>query len=239
MNRIVTAHNIANLQSFEDFDLQIPNQCPRCHTALEPKHLESFYIELSNGIHNGGFGKLYSLYFCPKCENCFLAEYRVNIMDRGYQSHGWLDYLIPHGDEKTLFSDNINKLSPNFVKIYNQSENAESIGLTEICGIGYRKSLEFLVKDFAIATCPGEEDKIKSKLLSPCIQEYIDNGKLRNLALASAWLGNDETHYVRKHEDYDVSHLKVFINAAVSYIDFELSSMDAEKLLNKTIPPKP
>ena len=50
---------------------------------------------------------------------------------------------------------------------------------------------------------------------------------------ASAWIGNDETHYQRKHENYDINHLKSFIHATVSTIDSDLEVINAQQLLNK------
>ena len=57
--------------------------------------------------------------------------------------------------------------------------------------MGYRKALEFLVKDYAIFLNQEDEDKIKNASLSSCINNYIDNIKIRHLSLASTWLGND------------------------------------------------
>jgi hypothetical protein len=124
-------------------------------------------------------------------------------------------------------------MSPRFVEIYHQAESAEQFGLTELCGVGYRKALEFLVKDFAISYYPGESEKIRALQLSPCISSYIDNQQLKDLARASAWIGNDETHYTRKHEDYNLEHLKTYIDAIVSYITFNLTAQEAQELLSK------
>lgn len=228
----ITSTNLSNLSENHDFKLEIPSQCPCCHTALSPVFLDSFYIA-KNSYSSSECGELFSLYFCPKCEKCFLAHYKVDILGYRYQSTGTLTHLTPYGSEKTAFSNKIVSLSPSFVEIYHQAEKAENIGLSEICGLGYRKALEFLVKDYAIAFNPDDSDAIKSKMLSPCITDYIDNKRIKSLATASAWIGNDETHYLRKHEDYNLNHLKAFISAIVSYIDSELSYLEAEALLNK------
>lgn len=232
MKKNITSTNLSNPSESRDFELEIPSQCPCCHTALSPVFLDSFYIA-TGSVSNSEFGKLFSLYFCPKCEECFLAHYSVNILGYRYQSYGTLSYLTPYGEEVSNFSDDIISLSPLFVGIYNQAEKAESIGLSEICGLGYRKALEFLVKDYAIHLHPENEDTIKKQLLSPCITENIDNSKIKALSTASAWIGNDETHYVRKHEDYNVNHLKAFIHAVVSFIDSDLSYEKAMSLLAK------
>ncbi len=98
--------------------------------------------------------------------------------------------------------------------------------------MGYRKALEFLIKDYAIYRHPENEEDIKTSPLAKCIKEYCDNEKIKDLATACAWIGNDATHYVRINEDYSIPELKAFINAAVTLIEAELSFDEATKLLN-------
>ena len=122
----------------------------------------------------------------------------------------------------TEFPQQLKQLSPQFVKIYNQAELAENTGLTEICGIGYRKALEFLIKDYAIHKKPDASEEIKNKPLVKCIEQYIDSNSIITLAKRSAWIGNDETHYVRKHEELDFTDMKTFIEAAQYFISMDL-----------------
>ena len=102
--------------------------------------------------------------------------------------------------------------------------------MDHIAGIGYRKALEFLVKDYAIKSNPDDEQDISTSPLGSCIKNYIDNEKIRSLAQKSAWIGNDEAHYIRKHEDRDVNDLKKFIKAIVYYISMELTVADADSI---------
>lgn len=96
---------------------------------------------------------------------------------------------------------------------------AESHNLNHIAGMGIGKSLEFLVKDFAVKLHPDKEEEIKGKLLGRCIQEYIDDTKVKIVAEKATWLRNDETHYVRKWEDKDVQDLKNLIRVTVNFIE--------------------
>lgn len=98
--------------------------------------------------------------------------------------------------------------------------------------MGYRKALEFLVKDYSISLHPDSAEEIKSAPLGECIKLYIDNARIEKLAKASTWLGNDETHYIRKHEEYSVENLKAFIRALTSFIASDLAVADAESLIN-------
>lgn len=212
-------------------EIESPHFCPRCKVAFGQTPVTSYvFTPHTARIPNNS---VYSLYFCPYCEKCFLVEYYVvcesrtpNVYETQYTA------IYPTPAIETDFSDDIRSLSPDFVKIYHQSESAENSGLSDICGLGYRKALEFLVKDYAIAFNPQDADKIKNLMLSPCIKEYIDNPRIKTLATASTWLGNDETHYVRKHSGYNLETLKAFISAMVSFIDSDFSYRKAEKLLN-------
>ena len=169
---------------------------------------------------------------CPVCNRVALREFTASWSDcRGntLDLRKYNGFRYPSKMEGSLFSPNINELSPVFVSIYNQSEVAEDEGLNDICGMGYRKALEFLIKDFLIHQHPDESDRIAQMLLAPAIN-LLESSKLKILAQRSAWLGNDESHYVRKHQDYSVTDLKAFIVAAVAYIDAELYVEKAEAI---------
>ena len=70
-------------------------------------------------------------------------------------------------------------------------------------------ALEFLIKDYACLENPDKEEVIKKTLLGKCINEYILDSNVKACAKRATWLGNDETHYVRKWTDQDISDLKI------------------------------
>lgn len=127
------------------------------------------------------------------------------------------------------FSDPIKLISPKFVEIYQQAHIAEMQGLNEIAGPGYGKALEFLVKDYLIKKLPEEEAAIKSLSLNDCIQQKLDNPKIKALADKARDLRNDETHYERKNEASDINDLKKLIQATSSWIDLESYTAEVEK----------
>lgn len=213
------------------FSLPLPSMCPLCSVAYGEDPKQSYYtFKKIPGAHT--LLSVYSLYFCPHCEQLFLVRYRITdeIYDRN--PSGYIEQMYPSPSCTSMYSDRIQSVSPRFVEIYRQSEQAESIGLLEICGMGYRKALEFLVKDYSIYFNPDKENQIKTTLLSQCINDFIDNKRIQTLSKASAWVGNDETHYTRKHEDYNLQHLKLFISAVISYVDSELTYLMAEDLIS-------
>lgn len=87
----------------------------------------------------------------------------------------------------------------------------------QICGMGYRKALEFLIKDYLISLKPDDADKIKKTALGKCIDD-INNPNIKELARRATWLGNRETHYIRKWDGKDIHDLKNLIDLTCSYI---------------------
>lgn len=207
--------------------IEIPRKCPRCEVAYAEDPQATFIFD-ERGMHSKE-GSAYSVYFCPHCGQCFLAEYNLIMFHDSLDTR--LVKTYPYSKAKTNFSKAISNLSPDFVEIYHQSEEAEHAGLPRVCGFGYRKALEFLVKDYAINKDPAQADIIKKKSLSDCITDYINSEDVRKLAKASTWLGNDEAHYIRKHPNYDCDDLKLFLQATVLAIDFSLTCEKANDLV--------
>lgn len=194
-----------------------PNMCPICHTTISAK-IVSASSELVELHH-----QLRVVYQCPnaKCLELFIGSYIGHTGGQGKIRCNLIG-VEPLSFEKVKFSEEINNLSPTFGVVYNQALEAEGRNLNEICGMGYRKAFEFLVKDFAIKYNPEQEEQIKTKLLGPCIKDYILDPRIKDLAERAAWLGNDETHYVRKWEGKDVGHLKQLIELVRLKIEQEL-----------------
>ncbi len=135
-------------------------------------------------------------------------------------------YSVPSTPLTTIIPDGIKALSPNFAETYSQSETAESQRLFQICGVGYRKALEYLVKDYLCHKSPECSEDIRSEFLAASIKR-IDDSRIKTLAERSTWIGNDETHYVKKHEDLDFNDMKRFIKALLTYVESELAFEEA------------
>src|SRR5690606_21678693 len=105
-----------------------------------------------------------------------------------------------------------------FVKTYLQSLVAENSGLDEWAGRGVRKAIEYLVKDWAIQSKPEDRDKIESSWLGAVIKDYY-NGDLKEILERATWLGNDQAHYNRLFEEYDIDVLKELIALIMVELD--------------------
>ena len=116
----------------------------------------------------------------------------------------------------------IDSFSPQFAIIYNQALNAELLGMSEIAGLGFRKALEFVVKDYCIHLKPDQEEQIKKEWLKKVIDNRLTNNRLKQAAEKAAWLGNDEGHYVRRWVDHDIQDLKRLIRMTVNGMNEQL-----------------
>jgi hypothetical protein len=119
------------------------------------------------------------------------------------------------------FSQFVQETSPGFCAIFSDASRAEQLGLTEVCGVGYRKALEFLIKDYLIRNRPSDAKVIKSTPLGTCIENYVTDVNTKEVAKRAVWLGNDETHYDRRWINKDLSDLKTMINLVLHWIQAE------------------
>lgn len=127
-----------------------------------------------------------------------------------------------YSHNKEDFSDAIKQISPTFLIIYRQAATAEQQNLFELSGTGYRKALEALLKDYAITRFPSEKNVIIRKSLLDCVDEYIHNDKVKQVASQAVWLGNWETHYLYRWDDKALDDLKIFIKLIVHALEVEL-----------------
>lgn len=66
---------------------------------------------------------------------------------------------------------------------------------------------------------PKHDNKIKTMFLSNCITEFVDDERIKQCAKRAVWLGNDETHYLRKWQDKDINDLKILIKLTINWIE--------------------
>ncbi|MFA6111257.1 MAG: hypothetical protein WDA75_21075 [Candidatus Latescibacterota bacterium] len=198
---------------------QNPESCPLCHRTIMPLRYKGFLDNDKQDTFDGDIS-LQIVFRCPhsKCRGIFIGLYCLDLYS---QRHYNLVGSRPWNNIAEKHSSFIESVSKDFVIIYNQSSAAEQQGLGVICGTGYRKSLEFLIKDYLIKKNPKKEKEIKKSFLGPLVEKEINNQNIKVVAKRAVWLGNDETHYERKWEGKDVQDLKMLIDLTVKWIETE------------------
>lgn len=198
-----------------------PDTCPKCLRGIDPRFKIGYKF---NSVRAD------LVYQCPRqdCRELFIAYYTA-VVSNGKAGIFHLRRLAPQSHQDRAFSEYISSTSSDFIRIFNQAHHAEELGMHDIAGPGYRKALEFLIKDYSISNKPEASDAIKNKQLSNVINDYVIDSKIKSTAKRAAWLGNDETHYYRKWEDKDIEDLKILIELTVRWIESELITRKYEK----------
>lgn len=202
----------------------LPDGCPVCKKAGKP-------IPLTGHFYTQGPPRIRVAFLCPvtECSEIFIASYYngnqggVEAITSTLQKTQALRTV-----EDIVFPASIAGLSPQFVRTFNQSHVAEVNALDQICGPGYRKSLEFLIKDFLVGyKFKGNNEmgnRVRGLFLGRCISDLIDEDRIKECAKRAAWLGNDETHYTRIWQEKDIRDLKALIQMTVNWIDLIVQS---------------
>lgn len=199
---------------------KVPDHCPICHRGMEPVELCASKMAREPGVG----GVLEVVYRCTwrDCGRVFIARY----LHRANLRSGSPDYLfkeaIPRHFEPPAWPEEVVGVSPLFVRILSQAAEAEVRGLADIAGAGYRKALEFLIKDYCVAQHPESAKKIRRMPLAACIKSYVQDPAITICAERAAWLGNDETHYLRLWEDKDIKDLRKLITLTVNWVHSSL-----------------
>lgn len=201
--------------------IEDPNICPHCHFTIKPTHLGVMLSQDTDGVEC-----LITSWNCTNssCQKTFIALYKF--VDENFKFSRYLnglpkgpDWPKPILDLKSGDNDEEgNPTQSKFIKTYLQSLVAENSGLDELAGMGYRKSIEYLVKDWAIQSKPEDIEIIKSKWLGQIITDYF-TGDLKDILERATWLGNDQSHYNKLFDDYNLEDLKELIGLIMVELD--------------------
>lgn len=203
--------------------------CPHCERSVTP-------ISVSGYINQKYNHEVYALTECPSCGKPTL--HIGGQKNNKASSCTFYDYE-PKKLTQHSFHTEIVELYPDFVRVYQEAYKADQLNLLEVCGMGYRKAFEFLIKSYCLlnkeVAMQNLQRKPKTKI--PELkrwEEYVSHKNLgflikncfsapRVIAVMerAAWIGNDETHFKRKHENHDKETLKILISLSVNFIHDE------------------
>lgn len=152
-----------------------PDCCPLCDRNHEPTFISATKPEE---------GKCQIVFRCTNksCRSFYIAYYQKDYKPskQDYEQFNLVNTKprnlkeIPHDEE-------IKKLSPKFCNIFQEASFADSEGYKQIAGSGYRKALEFLIKDFCIKKNSDKKTEIKKVRLGTCIKTYINDSEIKKV----------------------------------------------------------
>lgn len=194
--------------SNHSYTVQYPDECPICHHHGEIPVRATFELPRSKGVQ--------VVFQCPfaECRSYFIGYY-------GPRNEPTLKALKPQTSSPPELPAFVTELSPTFSAIYTEAEEARHAGLSQICGPGYRKAFEFLVKDYAKSLKPEKKEEIEKSFSGNVIAEFIKDPRIQAVAKRALWLGNDETHYLKRWSSHDVDDLVTLIKLTINWMEIE------------------
>lgn len=214
-----------------ELDIFPANYCPVCSHSINATAVGL----IAAATLPGSFAQHVEVPFrCPRreCGSVFVARYFCNPNVGRFE----LKQLVPKSPPRAAIDETVRKISPSFVKIFEQALAAEASGLDQIAGVGFRKALEFLIKDYCISKDKTKEDQIKKTALGNCIKTLVTDPNIKACAERATWIGNDETHYVRSWSDHDITDLKRLIKLTENWITNEILTAEYMATMQKPTP---
>ena len=202
---------------------EVPDECPLCHRYSQIPIIVASAApsRATEAIFQCGYSE---------CGSYFIGYYNDNSPVSSPLSLVKVSPALPAMKE---ISEVISEISPMFVSIYREAEQALCLGLSQICGPGYRKAFEFLIKDYTKTLHPTKGEKIDKALPGDVVKNYVDNVKVKETAERCLWLGNDESHYLRKWSEHDIQDFINLIHITIHWIEMEQISRSYTENMKK------
>lgn len=217
----------------KELRIEIPNTCPHCHETMNPEIIKNTDCKIlkNDNIFDTDISKKIAIVFlCTSCEQFFLQPYVLkDSLLTGFKIEKE-DYKKIIKKSKYDLNPEISSFSKDFIEIYTQAIEAERLGLYHLAGIGLRKSLEFLVKDYLINFI-GEDKIVISKMQMSQAINKIESIDIKALALVITWLGNDEAHYKREFINKDIKDIKKVIKVLSSLMSHQIILKECHEMI--------
>jgi len=218
--------------------LEEPRMCMHCRNTGQQKYIELALITGTSNKYDA-----VGIYGCEFCKETTISFYNYEDIlvpkemefDKTYVPILVTRDYLPKDLTNISISKKMQTNYNDFYEIYSQAKVAEENDLYHLAGMGYRKSIEFLVTDFLKDYSEDENVTVEwlenaSTRLGNKIKK-LPSKKLRNIANAISYLGNDEAHYTIRHPDYDISDMKRFIALLINEFESEFIYEDIENFI--------
>lgn len=214
--------------SHDSFPVEDPRMCMHCRNTGSQVKVELTVVTGVNkicdavGVYACSLCKETTVHFFENKKFYFKSDDGRNTYPKILVSKSTFPRDYYNVDIPTNIQTDFNRFST----IFQEAQTAEESGLSELAGMGYRKSIEFLVTDFLIKY-PTTEDLTEEWLTSPrtTLKQKVDklpNERLIKTGTAISYIGNDETHYSQQNPEYNIHDMKLFIKLLIKEVESEI-----------------
>ena len=202
---------VFNRPATPNFLVKIPLWCPLCNSPQKPILGMS---HLFSTVGSGCYGVVTCQ--CTVCIKHYLEIYKLDVEAKtsAYYTH------IPLNNA-TFDDELIARVSPRFIEVYSQALASEQNGHIDLAAMGFRNSLEILVKDYAINQLNEKFDDVKGLALAKAIEKYLNSDMVKAADVVRI-LGNDYAHYIKKYPQHDFEVLKEYMKIFISLVRVQL-----------------
>lgn len=190
----------------QNLQVSIPRFCPNCGVSNNPK---TSFMTIDGNL----------LVLKQVCTDCKKTHYTLHSLN-----HNQLAPLITvhPNNQPTNLPEKVITFSPRFKEMFYASEQAESSNHIGLAGMGYRASLEILIKDYALDFKLDTEEKISKTNLNNAISKYLttDLGA-QSAADVVRILGNDYAHWNSENK-FPLDILKAYLQIFIQIINTKL-----------------
>ncbi|MDU6791728.1 MAG: hypothetical protein E6427_03320 [Anaerococcus sp.] len=193
-----------------------PLTCPYCGKVVELTERDSTNMFFSKNQ------EIYLKILFAKCCSKNLAV--TYLLEKPQNEKIKIEFISSYPmSSDTYFYPSIQDLSPNCIRLYKDSSFAYDHNMYDLAAMGYRKSLEYLIKDYAIKELNKPKEEVVKKSLYDSISSYMPLQQLINTADVVRLLAKDKTHYQEKYKEYDIEVLKKYLDIFLKLIDTDYS----------------
>lgn len=153
-----------------------------------------------------------------QCTACYQDYFTLQIMQ---EQKGILVNTYPYAKNR-YFNPLIMEMTPRFVELYAQAQTVEQINRIDLAGMGYRASLEVLIKDYALYFELDSKEGIATKNLNNAIDKYFNSDSAITSADVVRKLGNDYAHWEKEHQNLPLEILKAYLEIFIKQIEVKL-----------------
>jgi hypothetical protein len=187
---------------------EVPEMCPLCRHHVDPRRLTA---------HSTGSDdvRVDFTFQCPRaeCRRVFVGEYRLG-PDGEYD----LLAVAPRAAVGETLPDAVTAIAPAFVELYGEAREAEARGLHQLAGVGMRRALELLSRDFAAREHPDREEEVRALPAGECIRRFVADPLVRDYAAGLPGLDGDEDPFGGAGEP-DPERLRVLVRLLVNWLE--------------------
>lgn len=185
-------------------------QCPHCNKEIAPYVISTSEADLETRT----FAVMAQ---CPYCSRYFTMAYKLPF---GTKVPEPIIYKHSIKKREKELPKELSEISPRFVKIYNEALIAEENDLSELVGVGFKKAIEFLIRDYLIKFKKENEKEVLEQPLKDIMGKISDH-RVTQLTATYKWL-NSCNFCNRTFDEKDVQEMKKFINVISEYIIYNV-----------------